>query len=101
MKQFFKFMFASMAGFFLSMIVLFFLFIGIVSAMMMSLKDDGSVTVSDNSILEIKFEHPIKERTSNNPFENFNFGGISAEKTLGLDDILKSISKAKKDNRIT
>ncbi len=100
MKQFFKFMFASMAGFLLSLIILFFLMVGIISAMMMSLKDDGAVSVSDNTILEIKFEHPIKERTSDNPFENFNFTGITTEKSLGLNDILKTISKAKKDNRI-
>jgi protease-4 len=93
-------MFASMAGFFLSMIVLFFITIGIISALMMSLKDDGSVTVSDNSVLEIKLDHPVQERTSNNPFENFNFSGITTEKTLGLNDILKTIAKAQKDNRI-
>jgi len=100
MKQFFKFMFASMAGFILSMILCFFILMGIISAMMMSLKDDGTVSVNDNSVLEVKFEHPIQERTSKNPFDNFDFQGISADKTLGLDDILKSITKAKKDSRI-
>lgn len=100
MKQFFKFMFASMVGFILSMIVLFFILLGIVSGMMLSLKDEGSVTISDNSILEISFENPIEERTSNNPFENFDLSGINSNRTPGLNDILKSISKAKVDNRI-
>ena len=100
MKQFFKFMFASMVGFVLSMIVLFFILLGIISGMMLSLKEEGSVTVSDNSILEISFENPIEERTSNNPFENFNLNGINSNRTPGLNDILKSISKAKVDSRI-
>ena len=100
MKQFFKFMFASMVGFVLSMIVLFFILLGIISGMMLSLKEEGSVNVSDNSILEISFENPIEERTSNNPFENFNLNGINSNRTPGLNDILKSISKAKVDSRI-
>ena len=93
-------MFASMVGFILSMIVLFFIILGIISGMMLSLKEEGSVTVSDNSILEISFENPIEERTSNNPFENFNLNGINSNRTPGLNDILKSISKAKVDSRI-
>ena len=100
MKQFFKFMFASMVGFVISMIVMFFILLGIISGMMLSLKEEGSVTVSDNSILEISFENPIEERTSNNPFENFNLNGINSNRTPGLNDILKSISKAKVDSRI-
>ena len=93
-------MFASMVGFVLSMIVLFFILLGIISGMMLSLKEEGSVNVSDNSILEISFENPIEERTSNNPFENFNLNGINSNRTPGLNDILKSISKAKVDSRI-
>ncbi len=100
MKQFFKFMFASMVGFVLSMIVLFFILLGVISGMMLSLKDEGSVTISDNSILEVSFENPIEERSSNNPFENLNFNGINPNRTPGLNDILKSISKAKVDSRI-
>ena len=100
MKQFFKFMFASMVGFVLSMIVMFFILLGIISGMMLSLKDEGSVTISDNSILEVSFENPIEERSSNNPFENLNFNGINPNRTPGLNDILKSISKAKADSRI-
>ena len=100
MKQFFKFMFASMAGFVLSMIVLFFIILGIISGMMLSLKDEGTVTVSNNSILEIQLENVIKERSGNNPLEKIDFLGLHVDKTPGLDDILKSISKAKEDSRI-
>lgn len=100
MRQFFKFMFASMAGFILSMIIFFFIVMGVISGMMLSLKDEGTVSISDNSVLEIKFENPIKERTNNNPLQNLDFSGLNPEKTPGLEDILKSIAKSKKDNRI-
>lgn len=100
MKQFFKFMFASMVGFILSIIVIFLILIGIASSVMMTLKDDGKADVSKNSILEIKFENAITERTGKNPFESFDFKGFYTDKTPGLDEILKSISKAKKDERI-
>ena len=100
MKQFFKFMLASMAGFILSIFVLFLILMGIISGMMLSLKDEGSVTISDHSVLEIKFENPIKERSENNPLRNLDFDGLHPDRTPGLDDILKSISKAKSDKRI-
>ena len=94
-------MFASMVGFLLSLFVLFLIMMGIVSAMMMSLKDDGSVTINNNTILEVKFENQIKERSSTNPFENLDFGGLHQDHTPGLNDILKSISNAKNDKRIS
>ena len=58
--------------------------------MMLSLKDEGSVSISDNSVLEIEFENQIKERTSNNPLENLNLNGIRSNRTPGLDQILES-----------
>jgi protease-4 len=100
MKQFFKFMFASMAGFLLSMLLVIFIFIGIISGMMMSMGESGPVNVKDNSILEIQLEDEIEERKGNNPFEGFSFSGFQSDKTPGLNDILKSISKAKSDDRI-
>src|SRR5436190_1721199 len=53
-----------------------------------------------NSILELTFDHPIKERTSRNPFEDLKFPSLRSDQDLGLNDILKNIEKAKKDSRI-
>ncbi len=100
MKQFFKFMLASMTGFFLGAILLFFLMLAIISGLMMSVQGDKKVAVSDNSVLEINFEDPIKERTSNNPFEDLDFSNLKTDRSPGLDQILKSIAKAKADDRI-
>src|SRR5258706_5668805 len=97
MKQFFKFMFASMLGFILAGIVLLLIFFGVIAVMVSSV-GEKEVTVKSNSILEIKFEQPIKERTSKNPFD-FDFD-FSPKQELGLNDILKNIAKAKDDSRI-
>jgi protease-4 len=56
--------------------------------------------VSDNSVLQINFEDAIKERTSNNPFEDMDFANLKPDRSPGLDQILKSLSKAKEDDRI-
>ena len=99
MKQFFKFMFASMLGFLLTWIIIFVVFIGImVSAL--SFGKDKKVTILPNSILEITLNSPIQERSGNNPFENFNFSSMKSNQSLGLDKILKSIKEAEKDVNI-
>lgn len=99
MKQFFKIFFASMLGFIMGLVVLFFIFIIIISASISSMKDE-EVVISENSVLQLKFDFPLKDRTSNNPFENFNFNSMETKQNIGLNDILKSIKKASKDSKI-
>ncbi len=91
-------MFASMLGFILAGVVLIFIFIAIISAAISS-KGERTVAVADNSVLEIRLENPVKERTSKNPFEDLNFD-LSQKHDLGLNDILKNIEKAKTDDHI-
>jgi len=99
MKQFFKFVFASMVGFLLTAIVitvvlLIFIF-GLIAA-----GSDKTVEVEPNSILQITFANPITERTPNNPLSELGFLGLDGEKTVGLNDILTNIKKAKTDDNI-
>jgi protease-4 len=91
MKQFFKFMFASMLG----VIVLIVLTIFIVAGMFMP----KPVTIEDNSVLELKFDGAVTERTNKSPFEKGAFS-FSLDHKPGLEDILKNIEKAKTDDRI-
>ncbi len=99
MKQFFKFMFASMLGMLLTCVILFFILIFIISGIVAMSKNDVTV-ISSNSILELNLDHPIKERSSKNPFDGLKLPAFSSEQEIGLNDILKNIEKAKKDNRI-
>ncbi len=100
MKDFFKMLFASMFGLILAIVALFFIFVGIISAMVSSSEKPKEVVVSSPSILQIHLDYPIKDRTSQNAFKDFNFTSFEAKKELGLNDILKNIKKAKADDNI-
>ncbi len=79
--------------FFLFLFLLFVIALGVVS----SATKEKTFTVKSNSVLHLKFTLPVTERTANNPFKDFNFASFSANKQLGLNDILENIEKAKTD----
>lgn len=100
MKQFFKYVFATVVGVVFSSILIFIIFLGIITAMVSSIGSDKEVSVKDNSIMKVSLSYPISERTSKNPFQSgFPFSDINKER-IGLDDILARISMAKEDNKI-
>lgn len=100
MKQFFKYVLATVVGVVLSSILLFLIFFGIMAALVSSIGSDKEFVVKDNSVLKISLAYPIEERTSKNPFEGgFNFANLSSER-LGLNDILARIKMAKEDDKI-
>lgn len=100
MKDFFKFVFASMIGFILSFFVVFLLLIALITAMVSSAGNDGKVTIASNSVLHVSLDYPIKERTDKNPFADLSLLGLESKKTLGLNEILANIEEAKSDDRI-
>ena len=97
MKEFFKMVFASMLGMILSFFVIFILMIVIVAAIIASL-EDNKVKVSANSVIHMSLDHEIRERSSKNPFEKLDFGGFESNKSIGLNDIIASIKRAKNDD---
>ena len=100
MKEFFKFVFASMIGVLLSVFVMFVLGILLVIGIVSTASNESKVTIDDNTVLHLSLNYPISERTSKNPFQNLNFGGFETENNLGLKDILAHIKEAKTDSRI-
>ncbi len=100
MKQFFKFVFASMIGFILSIFVMFLFLVIIVTAVISSVGKENKAKVTSNTIMHISLNYPIIERSAKNPLENFNFMGFGGDKSLGLNDILASIKNAKTDENI-
>jgi protease IV len=99
MKQFFKFMFASMLGVFLSFLLIGMITIGGIIAIVAA-SDSDKVNVEPNSVLHIKLEEELIDRGSKNPFDNFDFSSFSSSPKLGLNDVLESIDNASKDNNI-
>lgn len=99
MKQFFKTVFASLLGTLLASVIFVFLIIGLIGAIAAISGSEKEVEVKENSILVVKFEGPITDRSSKNPFKNLG-AMFSKEEAIGLDDILNNIEKAKDDENI-
>jgi len=100
MKEFFKFVFASMLGFILSFFVVFILLVALIAAMVSSAGSEGKVSATSNSIMHISLDYPIKERADKNPFSEFNLMGFENNKRIGLNEILLSLEEAKTDDHI-
>lgn len=99
MKQFFKYVLATIVGVVLSSIVIFLLFLGIVGAIVSS-ADKKEVKVEPNSILYIDLKQEIVDRGSEDPFKGFDFASFQPNSPIGLNQILKAIANAKEDSNI-
>ncbi len=99
MKQFFKFMFASMLGFFITLIIVFFLMVGIIASIA-TIASKETVVVKENSVLHLKLTTEIVDRGGGSPFETFDFMTFSPSRAIGLNDLLKSLEKAAEDDNI-
>ena len=93
MKQFFKFVLATMVGFLVISVILILVIIGIIVAA----SGDKTVEIDSNSVLHIQFTKPITERTPVNPLKDVPFLGLGQDEAIGLNDILADIKKAKTD----
>lgn len=100
MKEFIKITLASMTGFFLSIILTsilsVFLFIVLLAAI--GAMGDPSVSISKNTVLELKFDYEVPERSYEPLFEGDAFSW--SKKIIGLNEIIKNIRKAKSDDNI-
>ncbi|HPE33166.1 MAG TPA: signal peptide peptidase SppA [Bacteroidales bacterium] len=99
MKQFLKYVLASMVGFFLMSVILFLLMTGMVASMA-SFMEKESVKVAENTVLHVKFDTEIRDRSLNDPFTSIDFTSMKPISPLGLNDILKNFEKASKDPNI-
>ena len=62
---------------------------------------EDEITVENNSILKIRFEKPILDRTSDNTFPKLEGFSISIADNIEFKDVLDNIEKAKNDDRIS
>jgi len=99
MKDFFKFMFASMLGMLIMSVFLFFILMGVISSLA-SFMEKQQVSVADNTLLRIELNTSITDRAPKDPFTGFDFVSMETKKTLGLNDILKNLDKAARDPKI-
>ncbi len=99
MKQFFKFMFASMLGFFLTFVIIFFIMVGVIASIA-SFSRKEVVEVEKQSVLHLTLEREIVDRGGRSPFESFDFMSFSPTTTIGLNDLINNLKKAKEDENI-
>jgi protease-4 len=100
MKTFFGSLLGSFLGAILGLIIIFFIILGIFAGLMKSIKTKNVEVISKNSVLVLKLNHTIMERTQENPF-NFDFeDNTPTREKAGLDDIIASIRHAATDSKI-
>jgi protease IV len=98
MKEFFKYVLATVVGVFAVSIIGMVLFFMIIGAIISS--TEKQVVVENNSMLVIDMSRQIVDRAPNDPFEDLDIPMFSQVKTLGLDDIFTSLENAATDDRI-
>lgn len=98
MKDFLKYTLATITGLLIAGFIGMFILIGVFSAML-SLTEKP-VDVKDKSLLVMRFDEKIVERSDKNPFNELELPGFAGARQLGLDDILEAINKAGTDDRI-
>ncbi|MBN2667925.1 MAG: signal peptide peptidase SppA [Bacteroidales bacterium] len=99
MKSFFKFTFASILGFLVAGLLMFFIVLGIIGSIVGS-SQDKTINVKEKTILTLNFDNGIVDRAGKNPFEEMNFESFEGKSKVGLNEILKNLKKAKDDENI-
>jgi protease IV len=94
MSNFFKYLFASCLGTALALGLLVFVVFGAIASLAGSASEDQKVAVRPNTVLELKFDTSIPEKTNNLEVDPFD---TEHPYVLGVSDIVKTIRKAKED----
>ncbi|MEI6753668.1 MAG: signal peptide peptidase SppA [Paludibacter sp.] len=100
MKQFFKFTLATIVGVIIAWLIGVLIFFGIIGAIAGS--SESTPTIKPNSVYEISMEGTLIDRSQDDPFSGAfaSAMGRSSETSIGLDDVLSNIAKAKNDPNI-
>ena len=96
MKQFFKYVFATIVGMFFFSILWILFLVGIAAVAGSEKKAD----VKPNSVLKLDLNYEIPEMTNSNPFASMDFTSFKPRKATGLNDIVQALKSAKSDKNI-
>ncbi|MBC8081866.1 MAG: signal peptide peptidase SppA, partial [Hymenobacter sp.] len=94
MRQFFKYVLATLTGLVVFGVLSFLVLVGFVAALASS---DKEVSVASDSVLELKLDKPINERESR---ESFGAAFSNQADDIGLDQLKATIRRAKADSDI-
>ena len=99
MKNFLKYTLASVIGVFIAGFLIIGFFIASLSTMS-SVLENPTPSLKDKSILVLKLDQSIVERTTKDPFRILRYMKFYSSEEIGLNDILDNIKKAEKDEKI-
>ena len=101
--KFGKVVLAAFIGTLIALVINFFIKVGVVSSMISNLSKSNtetSATVKPNSVLYMKLNYEIPDRTVDNPFGAIDFQSMESIDATGMNDILRNIEHAKTDPNI-
>ena len=96
MRNFLSSLLATITGLVIMTIVVFLIFLGIISAS----TSKEVVEVKENSLLLASFNAQILDRANEDPFALLFSGNFMYDEIMGLNQILKDLEKAKTDENI-
>ncbi|MCR5014526.1 MAG: S49 family peptidase, partial [Bacteroidales bacterium] len=101
--KFSKVILAAFIGTLIAMLIMFFVKVGVFSAMISGIskaESETSAVVKPNSVLYMKLNYDIPDRGTDDPFGSFDFNSMETIETSGLNEILRNIEHAKSDENI-
>jgi len=98
MKEFFKYVFATVVGIVIATFVIGALFFIVLFGFIASVGEEKAVTVKSNSVLYLNLDQVITERTPDKSFADIIGGGEA--KTVGFYDVIKALKAAQNDDNI-
>ena len=102
--KFFKVLLAAFVGTLIALLIVFFVKVAVYSALISGMSKMSSETTSTvlkpNSVLFMKLNYDIPDRTADNPFKSIDFNTMEPIETTGLNEILRNIEYAKADPKI-
>lgn len=100
MREFFKYVFATVVGVVISLVLFLVFFIVLVVGIVKSSLKENKVSVSNNSVLFLNLDQAITERTSEDPFSKLPVVGSEENKSIGFNDVIHALREAKTDDNI-
>ena len=101
--KFGKIVLAAFLGTLIALVINFFIKVGVISSMISGFSKsdtESSTTVKPNSLLYMKLDYSIPDRTVDDPLGSFNFNSMETKESTGMTTILHNIENAKTDPNI-
>lgn len=100
MKEFFKYVFATVVGIVISTVVLAIIFVVVIVGAVSSIGEEKATVVKSNSVLYLDLDQAITERTPENSLAGIPIFGGDADKSIGFNDLAKALKAAQSDDKI-